>query len=109
MTHEIKTHQRINRHLCDAPLETRAGGSLVEMVAGSDMAVDGQGLTHGGFVFGLADHAAMIAVNHPNVVLGSADVKFLKPVQAIITKPLVLITLSILPVQTQRPSVEFCR
>ncbi|RJP36923.1 MAG: thioesterase, partial [Desulfobacteraceae bacterium] len=32
--------------------------------------------------FGLADHAAMIAVNHPNVVLGAAGVKFLKPVRA---------------------------
>jgi acyl-coenzyme A thioesterase PaaI-like protein len=38
-------------------------------------------LVHGGFIFGLADHAAMIAVNHPNVVLGAAEVKFLKPVK----------------------------
>jgi acyl-coenzyme A thioesterase PaaI-like protein len=37
-------------------------------------------LVHGGFVFGLADHAAMLAVNHPNVVLGSAAVRFLLPV-----------------------------
>ena len=45
------------------------------------MAADKTGLVHGGFVFGLADYAAMLAVNHPHVVLGSADVKFLKPVQ----------------------------
>ena len=45
------------------------------------MEVDDQGLTHGGYIFGLADHAAMIAVNHPHVVLGSAEVKFLKPVK----------------------------
>jgi uncharacterized protein (TIGR00369 family) len=45
------------------------------------MAVDDFGLVHGGFIFGLADYAAMIAVNHPNVVLGAADVKFLKPVK----------------------------
>ena len=32
-------------------------------------------------MFGQADYAAMIAVNHPNVVLGGADVKFLKPVK----------------------------
>jgi acyl-coenzyme A thioesterase PaaI-like protein len=44
------------------------------------MQVDASGLVHGGFVFGLADYAAMIAVNHPNVVLGAANVKFLKPV-----------------------------
>jgi acyl-coenzyme A thioesterase PaaI-like protein len=45
------------------------------------MAVDDSDLVHGGFIFGLADHAAMIAVNHPNVVLGAAEVKFLKPVK----------------------------
>ncbi len=46
------------------------------------MSVDQTGLVHGGFIFGLADHAAMIAVNHPNVVLGAAEVRFLKPVKA---------------------------
>jgi acyl-coenzyme A thioesterase PaaI-like protein len=45
------------------------------------MVVDETGLVHGGFIFGLADYAAMISVNHPHVVLGSADVKFLKPVK----------------------------
>lgn len=45
-----------------------------------EMAADERGLVHGGFVFGLADYAAMLAVNHPNVVLGSAEVRFLKPV-----------------------------
>ncbi len=44
------------------------------------MAADERGLVHGGFVFGLADYAAMLAVNHPNVVLASAEVRFLKPV-----------------------------
>jgi acyl-coenzyme A thioesterase PaaI-like protein len=43
--------------------------------------VDARGLVHGGFVFGLADYAAMIAVNDPNVVLGAAESRFLKPVQ----------------------------
>ena len=46
------------------------------------MAVDASGLIHGGFVFGLADYAAMLAVNHPNVVLGAAQTKFLAPVRA---------------------------
>ena len=41
---------------------------------------DAHRLVHGGFVFGLADHAAMLAVNHPNVVLGSADIRFERPV-----------------------------
>lgn len=53
----------------------------MQLLATEEMAVDGTGLVHGGFVFGLADYAAMIAVNHPNVVLGAANVKFLKPVR----------------------------
>ena len=44
------------------------------------MIADETGLIHGGFVFSLADFAAMLAVNHPNVVLGGANVKFLKPI-----------------------------
>lgn len=51
------------------------------------MAVDDRALVHGGFVFGLADYAAMLAVDDPNVVLGSADVRFLKPV--VVGEPLV--------------------
>mgnify|MGYP001037343648 FL=1 len=46
------------------------------------MRADDSGLVHGGFVFGLADYAAMLAVNHPNVVLGRAEVAFLKPAGA---------------------------
>jgi len=43
------------------------------------MVVDDHKLVHGGFIFGAADYAAMAAVNDPNVVLGSAEVSFLKP------------------------------
>ena len=38
------------------------------------------GLIHGGFTFGLADYAAMLAVNHPNVVLAEAKARFTAPV-----------------------------
>jgi uncharacterized protein (TIGR00369 family) len=78
----IQTHQKIDQDLCGRPLNIETGTSKVEMLTTENMAVDGTGLVHGGFIFGLADHAAMIAVNHPNVVLGAAEVKFLKPVQA---------------------------
>ena len=44
------------------------------------MIVDDTGLIHGGFIFSLADYCAMLAVNHPNVVLGEANVRFLKPI-----------------------------
>lgn len=45
------------------------------------MATDDKGLIHGGFTFSLADYAAMVAVNHPNVVLSKASFKFIKPVK----------------------------
>ena len=78
---DINTHQQINRNLCGDPVTIEDGTSRVTMITTTDMAVDNTGLTHGGFVFGLADHAAMVAVNHPNVVLGAAEVTFVKPVK----------------------------
>jgi len=78
---EIVTHQAIDHRLCGQPVKIEKGYSRVELMTSPDMAADGSGLVHGGFIFGLADYAAMIAVNHPNVVLGAADVKFLKPVR----------------------------
>ncbi len=78
---KIKTHRKIDTQLCGTPLEVGHGFSRVEFHATEGMAVDESGLVHGGFVFGLADHAAMIAVNHPNVVLGGAEVRFLLPVR----------------------------
>jgi len=55
--------------------------AVVKLTATEEMAVDDRGLVHGGFTFGLADYAAMLAVNDPLVVLGSADVKFTAPVK----------------------------
>ncbi len=77
---QIITHQAIDQTLCGSPVHVEKGFSRVEFVATPQMTADDSGLVHGGFVFGLADYAAMIAVNHPNVVLGAADVKFLKPI-----------------------------
>lgn len=78
---EIATHLKIDQKLCGKPVALSAGKSRVELTATAEMAADETGLVHGGFVFGAADYAAMIAVNHPNVVLGGAEVKFLKPVK----------------------------
>jgi len=77
----IQTHNKIDQSLCGKPLELKEGYAKIEMNTLENMAVDEKGLVHGGYIFGLADHAAMIAVNHPNVVLGSAESKFLKPVK----------------------------
>lgn len=78
---KITTHTLIDKGLCGRPLEVGPNFSRVELTATREMQVDASGLVHGGFIFGLADYAAMIAVNHPNVVLGAANVKFLKPVK----------------------------
>jgi acyl-coenzyme A thioesterase PaaI-like protein len=78
---EIGTHQKISESLCGKIEFLEKGHSRVSLTATDIMAVDDSGLVHGGFVFGLADYAAMIAVNHPNVVLGGADVTFIKPVR----------------------------
>lgn len=77
---QIATHQQIDQELCGCPVEVGGGNSTVRLTTTPRMTADGSGLVHGGFIFGLADYAAMIAVNHPNVVLGAADVRFLKPV-----------------------------
>lgn len=77
-----KTHALIDAELCGAPVELEEGRSAVRLKTLARMAADETGLVHGGFVFGLADYAAMLAVNHPNVVLGASECRFLKPVRA---------------------------
>ena len=76
---DIRTHASIDQELCGAPVELEEGRSLVRLRTTPRMAADDSGLVHGGFVFGLADYAAMLAVNHPNVVLGASECRFLKP------------------------------
>jgi acyl-coenzyme A thioesterase PaaI-like protein len=74
------THLAIDRRLVGEPLEIGQGTAAAALVTLPEMAADDRGLVHGGFVFGLADYAAMLAVNDPNVVLGGAETRFLKPV-----------------------------
>lgn len=75
------THEEIDHALCGRPVAVTQGHAEVELVASDRMRVDASGLVHGGFVFGAADHAAMLAIGAPTVVLGSADVRFLAPVK----------------------------
>jgi acyl-coenzyme A thioesterase PaaI-like protein len=75
------THLGINHALCGEPVSLGDGTATTRFTATANMAADDRGLVHGGFVFGLVDHAAMLAVNHPFVVLGSADTRFLAPVR----------------------------
>jgi acyl-coenzyme A thioesterase PaaI-like protein len=78
---EVNTHEKADPRLLGLPVLIKKGTALVELTATEEMAVDDRGLVHGGFTFGLADYAAMLAVNDPLVVLGSADVKFTEPVK----------------------------
>lgn len=75
-----RTHADLDVELCGQPQTIEDGVAVVDLVASERMRADGHDLVHGGFVFGLADHAAMLAVNHPNVVLGSATLRFERPV-----------------------------
>ena len=78
---DIQTHQDTDASLCGTPVSMKEGYSLVTLRTTQRMGVDSMALVHGGFIFGMADYAAMLAVNHPNVALGAADVKFVKPVK----------------------------
>jgi acyl-coenzyme A thioesterase PaaI-like protein len=78
----INTHKKISERFVGKPIEVLTGvRAVVELNATAEMEADVTGLTHGGFTFGLADYAAMLAVNHTNVVLGSAQSKFTAPVK----------------------------
>jgi acyl-coenzyme A thioesterase PaaI-like protein len=78
----VKTHIYASPTLIGKPLSISSSSyAEAELKADWRMAVDERGLVHGGFTFGLADYAAMIAVNEPNVVLAKAEVKFTAPVK----------------------------
>lgn len=81
MTAVPQTHLGIDASLCGEVVSLAPGRAELRLTTLPSMAVDDAGLVHGGFVFGLADHAAMLAVNDPNVVLGAASTRFLKPLR----------------------------
>ena len=76
-----KTHLLTSKKLAGEVVEIEKDYSIVTLKITKEMVVDSYNLAHGSFVFGLADYAAMVAINEPTVVLGKAEVKFLKPVQ----------------------------
>jgi uncharacterized protein (TIGR00369 family) len=78
---EPRTHLEADPRLCGTAAELGEGSARVVLTATDSMVVDAHGLVHGGFVFGLADYAAMLAVNDPHVVLGAAETRFLRPVR----------------------------
>jgi uncharacterized protein (TIGR00369 family) len=82
-SHAQYTHLSVSEDLVGKVERIESGKfAQVSLTVDSRMRVDEKGLVHGGFAFGLADYAAMVAVNDPFVVLLSAQVRFLKPVKA---------------------------
>ncbi len=80
---EQKTHLLTSKDFVGKVEQIQADQQATVVLKTVDlMRVDERGLIHGGFTFGLADYAAMTAVNDPFVVLLSSQVKFLRPVTA---------------------------
>ncbi|MGD0329253.1 MAG: hotdog domain-containing protein [Nitrososphaeria archaeon] len=78
----LRTHKSIDERFSGRCLDLIPGRrSIVSLKTEDFMKADEKGLVHGGFTFSVADYAAMIAVNHPNVVLLKALVKFTSPVK----------------------------
>jgi len=77
----IATHERINTNLCGEIILLEKGYVETKLTTISEMLADDIGLIHGGFIFGAADFAAMLAVNEKNVVLVASNCQFLSPVK----------------------------
>jgi uncharacterized protein (TIGR00369 family) len=79
---EIETHKSIDTQYSGRCIDLIPGKRSVVLLATQEfMKTDERGLLHGGFTFSLADYAAMVAVNHPHVVLAKAIVSFISPVK----------------------------
>lgn len=74
------THLLASEKLIGSVVSIGNDCATVKLTILEEMIVDTYNLSHGSFVFGLADYAAMVAINEPTVVLGKATTKFLKPV-----------------------------
>ncbi len=80
-TIELKTHLKLNPKFARL-IEITEEGAKVLLETTPDMAVDEEGLVHGGFTFGAADFCAMATVNEPYVVLVKAtNCEFMAPVK----------------------------
>lgn len=97
-----KTHMLIDASLVGSILEITPGGSKVKFELLPSMRVDAQNLVHGGFVFGAADYAAMLAVNHPYVVLHNAETRFRMPCRV---GDLLIVTANVIVQDSRKPVV----
>jgi acyl-coenzyme A thioesterase PaaI-like protein len=79
---EQRTHELTSERYVGRPVTLEDGRAVVELDTTGEMTVDERDLVHGGFVFGAADYAAMLAVNEPTVVLVGAETSFTAPTTA---------------------------
>ncbi|GAB6074179.1 PaaI family thioesterase [Nautilia lithotrophica] len=77
---ELNTHLKFNKKFGQL-IEIGEGTAKVRLEAIDEMAVDDEGLIHGGFTFGAADFCAMATVNDPYVVLVRSQCEFMAPVK----------------------------
>ncbi|CAI6163490.1 MAG: Transcription factor FapR [uncultured Sulfurimonas sp.] len=77
----LSTHERVNNDLCGEVLVLERGYVETRLRTIPEMLADDIGLIHGGFIFGAADYAAMLAVNEKNVVLVASTCQFFSPVK----------------------------
>lgn len=99
----IDTHQSISTELVGRPVAVGDGTATVELETTTAMRADETGLIHGGFVYGAADYAAMLAVNEPTVVLAGSSVTYPAPTRA---GDLVTATASVTATDGRRRTVE---
>ncbi|MFC6989283.1 PaaI family thioesterase [Haloplanus sp. GCM10025708] len=78
---DVQTHSEISERYVGTPERVEDGLAVVSLATTAEMRADETGLVHGGFVFGAADYAAMLAVNESTVVLAGADVEFPAPAE----------------------------
>ncbi len=80
MHKELKTHLKYNKKFGQV-VEIGEDYAKVILETNEEMAVDDEGLVHGGFTFSAADFCAMATVNEPNVVLVRSQCEFMAPVK----------------------------
>lgn len=102
---KANTHLAISSKWVGSEVEVGLGRAIAQLETQTEMCADDAGLIHGGFTFGLADYCAMLAVNDPHVVLGSAETRFLAPVRC---GELMVATAEVVDAQGKKRQVD-CR
>jgi acyl-coenzyme A thioesterase PaaI-like protein len=77
---ELQTHTKYNKKFGQL-IELNEEYAKVILETSEEMAVDEEGLVHGGFIFAAADFCAIATVNKPYVVLARSQSEFMAPIK----------------------------